>query len=372
LATATLIQERESVSSAYVAVDWLITASPVILQSILVILRTGSVSNPIEVLLRVSTPTDLNNLPTNPLNMLASSAWQYLYDASLTPASIRFDTIPAPWQTITNTTMFSDTSGALNSLPIPNGATLQITGGYGNYNSGAPLLLPVNANSLSLANIINLAAPYYFPLGPSGEAVTYSIGFASDLPTPYQSVLATQTNGAINYNNTYNILSTYAPVTQITPQFGPGTSGRISPNWFPSVILNIPPPTTNSGMNLSAQNSAAQLTTLSSNIPFLTSTSPFPTNISVWSDADATGSKLSWNSGTTVLTDAVITRSDNGNSTIFLDQIFYSYFQSVNNALSHSISVQQYVESLLNQESQTLLVGGGSLLGVSDYNLSGS
>ncbi len=76
--------------------------------------------------------------------------------------------------------------------------------------------------------------------------------------------------------------------------------------------------------------------------------------------------------GQTVLTDAVITRSDNGNSTIFLDSIFYSYFQSVNNALAHSISVQQYVESLLTKESQTLLVGGGSLLGVSDYNLSGS
>jgi hypothetical protein len=369
MATATLLQDRENVgNNAVVAVDWLTKASlsttntDVSMTNALVILRTGTVSGPVEILLRVASPNDLNVLNPNPLNVLASSAFQYL----VSPSSIRFDTIPAPWQTILNTTKFTDQAGAIDRLVIPPNAFIKITGGYGSYSS---LLVPIAVNSLSLANAINLAAPNYFPLGPTepSQTVTYSIGTSADLPTPFAGTLASQTTGIISYQDTYNITSSNSQTIQIGP-----VGGKVGASYFPSCILNIPPPTTISGTNLSASNTASTSSTLSSSIPFLTSSAVFPTNISVWSSPDATGTQMAWNGGQLVLTDAVMTRSDYGNSTIFIDSIFYSYFNSATTALAHSIAVESLVESLLNQESQTLLLGGGQLLGVSVNNLTGS
>ena len=381
MATASLLQDRENVgNNCTVAVDWIPTASPSILANEFVILRTGTVSGPIEILLRIASPNDLNVLNPNPLNGLYSSAWQYLYAQGSTPSSIRFDTVPETWQTTLNTTKFTDNAGAINSLVIPQNAFIRITGGYGSYSSGNPLLIPIAQNALSLANAINLAPPNYFPLGPteSTQTVTYSIGTSADLPNAYEGTLGVTTTGVISYQDTYNVMYnppvyTYAPGTQLIPLFGQNTSnGKVTPAFFPACILNIPPPTTISGTQVAAQTAASASSTLSSTVPFLTSSNPFPTNISVWSDPDATGTKLTWNSGVNAITDAVIYRSDYGDTTNFIDSNIYSYFNSATTALAHSISVQSLVTSLLNQESQTLLVGGGSLLGVTGYNLTGS
>ena len=371
MATFNLVQEREAVDSGYVAVDNITSASPSTIQSAFTILRSGTVNSPVEIMLRVATIQDFNTLTINPLNRLDSAAWLQLNIESQTPQSIVFDTIPDTWQTISNTTKLIDTANSLEHVVFPSPppqVTLSITAGYGSASNLTPINVPV---IMGASKALYIADPgIYFPNGPSNPSVpiTYSLGV--DPQTNYTDIFGPSPTGQILYNDTYNITQQYNATTNIPPQFSPV---------FPSAtyVLPTPAPVANQPYSINQpSNFSSQINPLigvPSTTLFINRTI-FPTNISVWSGIDGTGAQLNWydvyGNYTTVLNDAIVVRTDNGASTMFLDSQFYSFFSTADLALSHSISVSQYLQTLLAQESENLSnVTSGPLLGLTNVTL---